>query len=857
MTALRRVAPLPLLLLVGVPAIVLALSFSDSAQAQYNGPDPEPPPEHRVPVDWPLIPSGLGPGDSFRLLFLTSTKRSATSSDIGHYIAFVHERANNGHSAIQPYGADFRPVISTENPGIDARAVISYFYDQSSDGPGRVPVYWINGAKVADDSADFFDNSWDSHDPRDERGWAVQGSLDSKRAWTGSRSYGVRNFAAGRSGDVRTGTLNTGDEIEGDRRDRGENHRLYAMSPVFTVDRTKARATFGQVERRTSGHCTTSASTWAYSPRYLSGPAVVYRGNTYTYEFTHNAEKSHSNGAQTSCSPQGASIRGWVGLVSGTGTVSAIGSHSSDDAAWLERHSTSVQTGNRDHPHEYTTDGKPSACYRTNSFHRTQSHGMQVYIPNNAPRGSTFEVAFFQRDSNEWCTGQLDTRWGLGTRGWGTKGSQQVEPGRTGTVTVAPVPDAPGTPYVAWGPTRNSVRIEFPANTHDGNQFIYSYGVEVSRHLGGGQWTPWQWAANVDHGHGTRTVTLTGLQPNSTYNYRVFARARMWDGGQTYYGPATGAATTFQTRWVNDPDPPTNFRVEQVFYNRARVAWDAPSHTGRAPLSGFTVHARRWTGTGWSDWGWAAGPGAGARNETVTGYFEGVNGGSKSWADFQPHNSYQLRIDAVNRQGTDDSTKLRSAWSEIVWAQTPTPVPLGPERPSVSDATHNSVRVSFPALTNDGAQAVYRYVVQLSRLQTDGVWTGWATALDFDVTPGTVTYAAILRGPGAGHSPQPAGVCRGAHVPHVPGLLEPVVAGPGLPDPHAAAQRARGADTVQPADPAPAHRRVVEPPGVAWGDADPRLQPGGAGGERLGEFGAQRFGHGHDADPDGLQLLRR
>ena len=284
-----------------------------------------------------------------------------------------------------------------------------------------------------------------------------------------------------------------------------------------------------------------------------------------------------------------------MGLVSGTGTVSAIGaSPSPNDAAWLERPSSNVGVGNRGHPHEYTTGGKPSACYRTDNVHRTESHTMEVYVPNNAPRGSTFEVAFFREDENGWCTGQVETRWGIyggpdgnSSHGWGLEGANQgqVEPGRTGVVTVAPVPDAPGQPEVAWGPTRNSVRIEFPANNHDGSQFIYSYGVEVSRHLGGGNWTPWTWAANVDHGPGTRSVLLTGLMPNSTYNYRVFARARMWDGGQTYWGPATGAATTFQTRWVNDPDPPTNFRVEQVFYNRVKVAWNKPATRAGRPCT--------------------------------------------------------------------------------------------------------------------------------------------------------------------------------------------------------------------------------------------------------------------------------
>ena len=38
---------------------------------------------------WSLIPSGLGVGDSFRLIFLSSTKRNASSSSIGTYNTFV------------------------------------------------------------------------------------------------------------------------------------------------------------------------------------------------------------------------------------------------------------------------------------------------------------------------------------------------------------------------------------------------------------------------------------------------------------------------------------------------------------------------------------------------------------------------------------------------------------------------------------------------------------------------------------------------------------------------------------------------------------------------------------------------
>ena len=68
---------------------------------------------------WSLTPSGLSEGDRFRLIFITSTGRNATSSDIGVYNTFVQEQAAAGHMAIQAYSSQFRVVGSTA--AVDAR----------------------------------------------------------------------------------------------------------------------------------------------------------------------------------------------------------------------------------------------------------------------------------------------------------------------------------------------------------------------------------------------------------------------------------------------------------------------------------------------------------------------------------------------------------------------------------------------------------------------------------------------------------------------------------------------------------------------------------------------------------------
>ena len=118
--------------------------------------------ETEVARDWPLKPSGLGPGDQFRLIFASSTTRNANPTAIANYNTFVQNRAAAGHSAIQSHSSGFRVVGCTED--VDAR-------DNTSTTGTGVPIYWLSGNKVADDYADFYDGSWDDEaNPKDESG---------------------------------------------------------------------------------------------------------------------------------------------------------------------------------------------------------------------------------------------------------------------------------------------------------------------------------------------------------------------------------------------------------------------------------------------------------------------------------------------------------------------------------------------------------------------------------------------------------------------------------------------------------------------------------------------------------------
>ncbi len=115
-------------------------SSGESFQISVNGtaiPTP-------MPSNSGLVPAGLVLGDTFRLLFLSSTTRDASTSGISNY------------NAIQGYSAGFRVVGCTSST--DANVNTRTLYTTSDQG---VPIYWLNGAKAADDYADFYDGSWD------------------------------------------------------------------------------------------------------------------------------------------------------------------------------------------------------------------------------------------------------------------------------------------------------------------------------------------------------------------------------------------------------------------------------------------------------------------------------------------------------------------------------------------------------------------------------------------------------------------------------------------------------------------------------------------------------------------------
>ncbi len=214
----RRLASflLPALALLALATVagLLWLPPADSAQAQTA---------QTVPADWALIPNGIAPGDSFRLLFVTSASRNASPTDVADYNAHVQTAADS-NASLKPFKGEFTALISTS--AVDARI------NTATTGTG-MPIHWLGGDKVADDYADLYDGDWDSVSGRTESGGGYTGLV-----WTGGNKMGEKSgqryagAAEVRLGDLSDATLPLSSPNAGAS---SETHPIYALSPVLTV----------------------------------------------------------------------------------------------------------------------------------------------------------------------------------------------------------------------------------------------------------------------------------------------------------------------------------------------------------------------------------------------------------------------------------------------------------------------------------------------------------------------------------------------------------------------------------------------------------------------------------------------
>ena len=207
-----------------------------------------------VPNNWPMIPSGLGPGDSFRLLHVTVNTTDGTTNNINRYNDFVRNEVRQNPEFKGNMTVLFKALVSVYQ-GIDARGNTR---TRQGDHGANSPIYWVRGDKVADSYADFYDGSWDSrvartasglpltnqhlpvHTGSTHQGTHAKGTeggnlgwdlgLGSPPAWW---AWGVRKSAYGEIGA--STHPNPGHEIYAGYRNSSDVAVFYGISPLFKV----------------------------------------------------------------------------------------------------------------------------------------------------------------------------------------------------------------------------------------------------------------------------------------------------------------------------------------------------------------------------------------------------------------------------------------------------------------------------------------------------------------------------------------------------------------------------------------------------------------------------------------------
>ena len=194
-----------------------------------------------VPGDWSLKPNAVGPGDRFRLLFVSSTTRDADSTDIDDYNAHVQAAAAAGHADIQPFADGFTVVGSTADVNVRANTLT-----RADDVDAA--IYWVRASAgrsaVADDYADFYDGTWGDTSPRSETG-AAASMTSTNRPVTGSNADGTTPsgvLGGDRNFDLVVAWHLSGSSVFASGTESAtDQSRLIALSPIFGRRAGRAR----------------------------------------------------------------------------------------------------------------------------------------------------------------------------------------------------------------------------------------------------------------------------------------------------------------------------------------------------------------------------------------------------------------------------------------------------------------------------------------------------------------------------------------------------------------------------------------------------------------------------------------
>ena len=553
-----------------------------------------------VPADWSLIPTGLSTGDKFRLLFLSSTKRIASSTDIADYNTFIQTRAAAGHTDIQDYSADFRAVGCTADT--DARDNTKTTYTTTDKG---VPIYWLNGAKAADQYEDFYDGSWDdeANDKNESGTDAHDTSQNVNWPWTGcdhdgtEAVTGVDSFALGTVlVDVRVGRPNSSASGHGPlngqtNRSNFQDSPLYGLSEVFQVAAavvvTNNPPTFSADTAARSVAENTAAGQNVGAA--LTATDADSDTLTYTLEGTDAASFDIVSGS--------GQIRTRTGV---TYNHEAKSTHTvvvkaDDGKGGTDTIAVTITVTDVDEP-----PGQPAAPSVSATAGSTTSLDVTWTAPTNTgPAIASYDLQYRAGTSGNFTDGPqnvtgtsaaigslaADTSYEVQVRATNAEGDGDWSVAGTGRTTATSAPGAPtGLTATASGATQIDLSWSAPASP--GGSAITGYKIEVSPNGTSG------WTDQVANTNSTATTYAhTGLAAGDTRHYRVSAINANGAGTASNVDSATtDAVPGAVSDVVVVPVPRTT--------DSLTVSWSAPDNAGKPALTGYDVRYRSSGGGG-------------------------------------------------------------------------------------------------------------------------------------------------------------------------------------------------------------------------------------------------------------------
>jgi hypothetical protein len=134
------------------------------------------------------VPTGLNPGDQYRLVFLTSGTRNATSANIADYNTFVTNQVTPTSALGLSLAANnLSPTWTVIGSTPTVNAKTNTLTDPVANASTSVPIYLIDGNKVATGYSDLWDGQINIPINRTESdGYPAVFSV-----WTGSSTDGT------------------------------------------------------------------------------------------------------------------------------------------------------------------------------------------------------------------------------------------------------------------------------------------------------------------------------------------------------------------------------------------------------------------------------------------------------------------------------------------------------------------------------------------------------------------------------------------------------------------------------------------------------------------------------------------